>query len=98
VGALGDQATANFKERLLARRVQCEVVEASPREDWLPRGRVDPIDLEGMENGVGTNLDEGVAAPWRVILGAVEGHACVEDSFVERNQPVHVTGQQSHVM
>lgn len=41
----------------------------------MPSRRVDTIDLEGVENGMGADLDEGVTAPRRTLLGAVEGHA-----------------------
>ncbi len=92
------QAAANLEESLLTRRVEREVVEAPAREDRLPRRRVDPIHLERMENRVGTDLDEDVTSPWRIFLGSVEGHARVKDALVEGDQPVHVAGQEGHVV
>jgi hypothetical protein len=58
VCSFDDQAAANLEECFLACRVEREVVQAPAREDRLPRRRVDPVDLERVENGVGADLDK----------------------------------------
>lgn len=95
---LEEAGTTTRPGPFFARRVEGEVVQAPARKDRLPRGRVDPIDLEGMEHGVRTNLDEGVTAAWWILLCPIEGHPRVEDALVEGDQPVHVAGQKGHMV
>jgi hypothetical protein len=64
-------------------------------EHWLGTRRLDPWNLERVQDGVRTYFDEGVA---KIFFLEVNCHLCFKNTFVKADQPVHIGSDKGEVM
>ena len=92
---LGDEAAPNLEERLLARSLEGEMVEASTLEHRLPARHTICWNLERMQRRVLT--DRYQCVPPSAVL-AVTDNARVENTLVEPDEPIQVRREERDVM
>ena len=94
-GVLEDDASAELQERILAGGVEPEVVEPATVEHRLVAGRLHAGNLERMQEGVWTDLDQHVP---KALLFQVDPDPRIEDALVETDQPVQVVRDERQVV
>ncbi len=71
------------------------MVEPSALEHQLLAWRLDTGDLEWVQDGVGSELNEGVAETFFL---QINRHPCLEDTLVKGGQPIQIGGDKGQVM
>src|SRR5215203_3820492 len=88
-------APVTLPERLLALRVQSEMVEASAPEHRLRARWLNAGYLTRVQDCVRSHLDKGVAA---TIFFQVHRDSCPKDALVEGDEAIHVGGDERQVV